>query len=298
MDPAGNDGRLRALMEFDGDSEGGGSGNSSAAGSPLTGATPPTMAGAVLLSVPQRAGLAFRTRSSSSPTLGLSDLELSEGGSDDGYLSASSSMYSIHQLTSPLIHAIPSPDASPMLSLEEMQAQFFAGLPGLGQLPAMAPLQQYSAMSDDDLEAMLLQSMTESNLFFPPPAASVLGSMPSLPNPPLDPSILSTISPGPSLPSGLQSMESMNVLSSQYPLLGPQFAQPYNPTPVDVSGLPVFDTPSTSIPSSPPVASAADLDINKVKVKAEASDLEDLDNEDESKRKQALYQCPYPECGK
>ncbi|KAI9346075.1 hypothetical protein DFJ73DRAFT_960627, partial [Zopfochytrium polystomum] len=140
------------------------------------------------LNVPRRRRDRSGSRPPESPSssIGLSDLELS-GGEDDGYLSGSSSAYSIQQISSPLIHAIPSPSSSPMMSVEEMQSQFFADFPAAllaasspfaasaaaaaaataasghnAAITATPSIDRFATMSDEDLEAILLRSMSDA----------------------------------------------------------------------------------------------------------------------------------------
>ncbi|KAJ3180638.1 hypothetical protein HDU87_001751 [Geranomyces variabilis] len=100
------------------------------------------------LAVPARP----RRRSSAGSLTGLEDLSLSDAGSDDGYLSPGSAyggdlQYAdIVQLTSPMIHAIPSPSQSP------------AVYPSLSYFPPMdsLPAQSYynaTAANSDELPA-------------------------------------------------------------------------------------------------------------------------------------------------
>ncbi|KAJ3177980.1 hypothetical protein HDU85_005697 [Gaertneriomyces sp. JEL0708] len=105
--------------------------------------------GAPFLEVP---GTRSRRNSCGSLT-GFEDLTLADTLSEDGYLSAGSAEYGMHnivQLTSPMIHAIPSPHASPLLNPSQSpiapMSNAFAPLPqqALANQQSASSQQQYA----------------------------------------------------------------------------------------------------------------------------------------------------------
>ncbi|KAJ1554088.1 hypothetical protein HK405_006059 [Cladochytrium tenue] len=259
-----------------------------------------------LLTIPRASAssAAAKPRSASSPTFGLADLDLSEYGG---------SLYSIQYLSSPFIHAIPSPDQSPSNFAEELQRDIFADLPST-DTPFMASnptLAQFAGVSDEDLEATLLQSLTESgSLAFASPATLAAGGdVAAAASAMLDPFISSSSSSSSSfetLDPSTFTQQVTSLLDSSLGLAGlPGGSQQL----LSVSPADAFGT-SSSDDVTMKGTFKYDMDDGDEDVDDEGEHHDDSEAKDAlgleveggaqsgTRRKPALYECPFAGCGK